>query len=100
MPLCPSFEHRLIVACRLCPVGSYAKTGKLTICVLLGGRLACVFDTLHPSRLVKASERSCKTVPLTVSIKTTIMDSKDVPPVLFSWTSTHQPVPVQLSIPL
>lgn len=74
------------------------KAGRLTIRVVPGGRSGCVFDVLQPSRLVKSSELRERVVPVTVSLRSTNIDSKASPPVFWNSRSTHQPVPVQLSI--
>ena len=80
-----------------CPLGSYVKTGRLTIRVTPGGRLVCVSGVLQPFRLVNSSELSRRAVPVTESLRTPAMDSKASPPVFCNASSAHQPVPAQLS---
>lgn len=97
VPLRAALEHSTIVALSGCPLGSYVKTGKLTIRVSPGGRLGCVSVVLQPSRLIKSSEVSGRTVPVAPSLRSTNIDSKASPPVFCNARSVHQPVPVQLS---
>jgi len=100
VPLCPVFEHKLIMARRLFPAGSYMKADELTICVVAGGRLAPVSGPVQPFIFIKSSEARVRTVLLVVSLTAREMDSKVIPPVLVNSISTHQPVPVQFSMPL
>jgi aerobic-type carbon monoxide dehydrogenase small subunit (CoxS/CutS family) len=90
----------MILAVSRRPVGLYVNGAELTVWVTPGENLSSVFDALQPFRSVKSSEYRGRIVPVVVSVTNRAMKSKDKGPVLFTWNSTHEPVPGQLSIPL
>jgi hypothetical protein len=100
MPLCPGLEHSVIVTRISCPLGSAGKMGELTISSPAADRLSRVAVSLQPFLFVKLSAYKERTTLVSVSATVIAMDRNVIPPVFSSSTSTHQPVPAQLSSPL
>ena len=100
VPLVPGLAHRMILALSRRPVGLYGNAAELTICVTPGEKESSVFDALQPFLFVKFGEYRGRLVPVVVSVTNKAMKSKGTGPVLFSWNSSHQPMPGQLSIPV
>jgi hypothetical protein len=76
------------------------KAAELRVCVAPGENVSSVFDAVQPFLFVKSGEYRGRTVPVVVSVTNRAIKSKEAGPVLFTWNSSHQPVPGQLSIPL
>ena len=70
------------------------------ICVIPSGRSARVSVSLQPFLFVKLPESRGRSVLVTVSVPVRDIDWKLMPPVFCSLRSTHQPIFVQLSMPL
>ncbi len=76
------------------------KTGELTVRMAPAGRFTRLSGALQPFLFVKVSAYRGRAVALAASVTVKAMDWKDIPLLFFSSISTHQPVPVQLSMPL
>ena len=100
VPAGPGLAHRMILAVSRRPVGLYGKAAELRVCVTPGEKVSSVFVAVQPFLFVKSGEYRGRIVPVVVSVTNRAIKSKDTGPVLFTWNSSHQPIPGQLSIPL